>query len=487
MKNEKAITNKYIIIVTYVFFLIPFVTEFIIPYILNGSQLLIRYEFPGQNQIYFKTFEDDMSYYLKLAFFYSVVFVIILTFFFYLIIRKKKINYNIQNYKSQKNIYPYLIIFLILEALYVQTYIFNQNIFFQIFEAIKYVLTFYFILLTVKEIQNKNFIIIAYVLLFIFFFSLFLLIFIHSKSSIFEYIICNYLLIFYLIALKVDRNKIIVLIMITIISIILTSLIKENIRSKHFSNYSIQSDNTIFKNLSAMENYYNNKPILKNFNTSEIRNEKIKNNIQEGYLNKIPFLEHKKFRSLHNIYQRLNKLSELAWIIGIHLDNELINRISNGRFSKKNLLLGETYRPLISKIIPRFLYQNKPKENYGNIYGHDYYLMTEFDKTTSQNLHVLIESYMNFSFYGILLLSIFIGFLFFIIMNIVLKTKSELNKFLFISPIILFGFSMESNFSLSFSGIIFIYLIMFIFMNDSFKKKIKSIFIMPLRKIVFPS
>lgn len=488
MVNTKYNTNKYIIWVSFIFFLIPFVIEFIVPYILNGNSLVFRYQFPGQKIIFFRTFNETiLSNYLKLALFYSVIFITVLIFYFYLVIKRKEINYKIKNIKNKEKISYILFLFLIIEILFFQTYFFNQNIFFQLLEAAKYILLFYFIFIILKRVNETRFPIFEFLLLFIFFITLGFMIFSNKKSSIFELYLISYLIIFYMIILRLDRNKKIFIIFLIIISLIIVNFIKENSRTKNFIKIADPYKNSYFKNYSAMTAYYdkkNNNPSMK---IDLISDEKIRLNIIEGHINKIKFLEHKNFRIIHQIYQRTIKITEFAWVITIHKNNELLNEISNNSVARKSFLLGETYKPFFTKIIPRYFYKNKPIENYANIYGRNYYLMNEYDKSTAQNLHILIEAYINYSFYGVLLLSIFIGSFIFIIFNIVLKTKTELNKILVLSPIILFSLSMESNLSLSFSGVIFIYLLLYMFINNSFKKRIKSIFIVPLCKIIFPS
>lgn len=488
MTYTKKNTNKYYIWVSFIFFLLPFIIEFIVPYILNGNSLILRYELPVQKLIFFRTFKETiLSNYLKLALFYSIIFITILIFYFYLVIKRKEINYKIQNYINKKKISNILFLFFIIEVLFFQTYFFNQNIFFQLLEAARYILTFYFIFIIVKRVNETKFPVFEFMLLLIFFITLILMIFSNQRSSIFDLYLISYLIIFYAVILRSNRNKLIFFIFFLIAVLLINNFIKENIRTRGFSKIIKPNEEYFLKNYSAMTEYYKKKTDNPAFIINFIDDPIIKKNIKEGYINKIKFLDHENFRIINHIYQRTIKITEFAWVIALHENNESFDKISTNSVAKKNFLLGETYKPFFTKIIPRYFYKNKPKENYANIYGRNYYLMNQDDKTTAQNLHILIEAYINYSFYGVLLIAIFIGSFIFIIFNIVLKTKTELNKILVISPIILFSLSMESNLSLSFSGVIFIYLLLYIFINNSFKKKIKSIFIVPLCKIIFPS
>jgi hypothetical protein len=380
-----------------------------------------------------------------------------------------------------------LFLFLTLKILFFQTYFFNQNIFFQPLEAIKYILLFYFMFIIIKKINQTKFPIFEFMLIFIFFITLGFMVFSNEQSSIYIFYLISYLLIFYSIILRLDGSKKIFIILSIIISLATLNFIKENIRTKNFINLvDSHKESYFFSNYFAMIEYFNKKIINPGYITDSIDNEKIKLNIAQGYINKVKFLDHENFRMIHYIYQRTIKITEFAWVIALHKDNELLSKISNNSVARKSFLLGQTYKPFLTKIIPRYFYKNKPRENYANIYGRNYYFNHENDKTTAHNLHVLIEAYINYSFYGVLLLSIFIGSFIFIIFYIILKTKNELNKILIVSPVILFSLG-DSNLSSSFSGIIFIYILMYILINNSFKKRFKSILIVPLCKIIFPS
>ena len=84
-----------------------------------------------------------------------------------------------------------------------------------------------------------------------------------------------------------------------------------------------------------------------------------------------------------------------------------------------NYLNGKSYSSIPYKIIPRFIYKNKPSEEWGNYFGKFYQIINSDDFITSWNYPILSEFYTNYSYKGIILgmfiLGVFIKFLVFII------------------------------------------------------------------------
>jgi hypothetical protein len=74
--------------------------------------------------------------------------------------------------------------------------------------------------------------------------------------------------------------------------------------------------------------------------------------------------------------------------------------------------LGETYIPILTKFIPRAIWDDKPKENLGNTWARDYSYLGVDDYTTSYNLPWLPEMYMNFGLIGVILISLMIGIIY---------------------------------------------------------------------------
>ncbi len=73
---------------------------------------------------------------------------------------------------------------------------------------------------------------------------------------------------------------------------------------------------------------------------------------------------------------------------------------------------GETYKILISKVIPRLFWKNKPNDNLANRIGREYEILHPDDTSTSWNLPIINEAYINFGTFGsigiMLILGIFV-------------------------------------------------------------------------------
>jgi len=98
-------------------------------------------------------------------------------------------------------------------------------------------------------------------------------------------------------------------------------------------------------------------------------------------------------------YDRLNILQPTAAII------EDTPRIQPFQY-------GETYLPILTKWIPRFLWAEKPLENLGNRWAQRYGYLGLFDTWTAFNLSWLGEMYMNFGLAGVILISMVLGVVF---------------------------------------------------------------------------
>jgi hypothetical protein len=64
---------------------------------------------------------------------------------------------------------------------------------------------------------------------------------------------------------------------------------------------------------------------------------------------------------------------------------------------------GETYKPLLTKPVPRVMFPEKPEEATGQDFGHRYNLLRPSDTDTSYNMPQLIELYSNFGAPGTIL------------------------------------------------------------------------------------
>ena len=113
---------------------------------------------------------------------------------------------------------------------------------------------------------------------------------------------------------------------------------------------------------------------------------------------------------------------------------------------------GESYE-IFSKLIPRFLWPDKPTEDMGQKFGHTYFILHYSNKNTSMNTPILAEMYMNFGKVGIIIGMIILGLIYIFLNNYFNSNKiSTMGKVYSIA--IIFPFiSHESNFSLVFGNV----------------------------------
>jgi hypothetical protein len=112
---------------------------------------------------------------------------------------------------------------------------------------------------------------------------------------------------------------------------------------------------------------------------------------------------------------------------------------------------GESYK-ILSKLIPRVLWPNKPKEDMGTQFGVAYGIIDVFSNT-SMNTPILAEMYMNFGFYGVFFGMIIFGILYSFLNqyfnNIRISNIGKVYAIAIIFPFVVH----ESNFTLVFGNI----------------------------------
>ena len=64
---------------------------------------------------------------------------------------------------------------------------------------------------------------------------------------------------------------------------------------------------------------------------------------------------------------------------------------------------GASYRPLLTAIVPRLVWRDKPEVHFGQVFGHRYRIIWPSDRITSSNVSWLIEMYANFGIVGVIL------------------------------------------------------------------------------------
>ncbi len=123
-------------------------------------------------------------------------------------------------------------------------------------------------------------------------------------------------------------------------------------------------------------------------------------------------------------------------------------------------LNGSTYRILLTRLIPRIFWKDKPSDELGNSLGKYYSVLTQNDFGTSWNMPVINESYSNFGLKGVIVIMFLLGaisrylsFNFFI-------SKTYNVEFIISFTLILPLWYMESHLSQLIGGIIQQYLLL---------------------------
>ena len=143
-------------------------------------------------------------------------------------------------------------------------------------------------------------------------------------------------------------------------------------------------------------------------------------------------------------------LSDAIYVDNIFLRYNLVRQLNNYViiFDKKSIrkLNGNTYKILFSKYIPRKIYDEKPIENLGHYIPKKYGLM-ELWETSSMPVNIFSEAYINFGFFGLIILP-FLIFLIFLPYFILLKIL-KINKSINILVLLIFVLNFQSNLSLT--------------------------------------
>jgi hypothetical protein len=114
---------------------------------------------------------------------------------------------------------------------------------------------------------------------------------------------------------------------------------------------------------------------------------------------------------------------------------------------------GQTYLPLLTKFIPRFIWPNKPAETIANQFGRRYGYLSSTDSSTALNLPWLVEAYANFGDFGMFLFMPLIGTFLAFLDQKFNRHDTNFLEFL-IGATVLFRLPLqESNFSLMVGGI----------------------------------
>jgi len=168
-------------------------------------------------------------------------------------------------------------------------------------------------------------------------------------------------------------------------------------------------------------------------------------------------IEYHTYSAINQGLERLLKMNYLA------SDISSLKYKPMGNFQNK-FLKGESYKLLKTKFIPRFIYPDKPSEEWGQKYAKEFHYLPKYDDTTSINLNSINESYINFGFYGAPIYPISVFIVLLIIFCSLRFAHSEFKILILLSIPIFIINSMEDNVSGWFGGIIS-YLIIILLIN----------------------
>ena len=113
-----------------------------------------------------------------------------------------------------------------------------------------------------------------------------------------------------------------------------------------------------------------------------------------------------------------------------------------------------TYTSLVGSFVPRMLWPNKPTKEIGQAFGHRYSYLYYTNLTTSINMPFLVEFYANFGIIGVLIGMGIVGIIYRVLDELINDPEQDLLASL-IGVIVLVPLLMlESDFSLTFGGLI---------------------------------
>ena len=143
---------------------------------------------------------------------------------------------------------------------------------------------------------------------------------------------------------------------------------------------------------------------------------------------------------------RINRLGELAYAIRVTPETILY-------------LNGTTYFPLLFKPIPRFLWADKPVDNSGQLYGHRYGRLDPTDKTTSANIGVVIEAWINGGWLVVVLSSLAFGILIYFAWRFLIGESTSTGNVLLAMVFLVSAVGTESSMNLVMGGMLYTMLI----------------------------
>jgi len=113
---------------------------------------------------------------------------------------------------------------------------------------------------------------------------------------------------------------------------------------------------------------------------------------------------------------------------------------------------GYSYSTLVTSLLPRMIFPDKPVKNVGQEFGHRYSFLTAEDLSTSYNLPLLLEMYVNFGELGVWLGMFILGLIFRFLYSLLNHPKAGEGGILISTVIFVNLLNVESDFSLVFGS-----------------------------------
>lgn len=141
------------------------------------------------------------------------------------------------------------------------------------------------------------------------------------------------------------------------------------------------------------------------------------------------------------VLNRINRLGDLAYVI------ELTP-------ASVPYAYGVTYAPLVGKVIPRLIWRESPREVAGQWYGHRYRFIDPLDTTSSDNVPMVTEGWVNDGWVGVLLSAAFVGFALRMIWTYWIGDSQAPGNVFLGMAVVGTAVGMESNLSLVMGGVL---------------------------------
>ncbi len=149
------------------------------------------------------------------------------------------------------------------------------------------------------------------------------------------------------------------------------------------------------------------------------------------------------------VVTRFNRLSDLAYVVQTTPASVPYAR-------------GVTYAPLVSKLVPRLVWPNKPRENAAQFYGHRYGYLDPPDTTHTVPLPMVTEGWVNAGWAGVVLSAVFFGLVLRVIWTYWIGAGGAPGNVLIGMAVLWTAVNGESNLSLVVGGMLYALLVYWI-------------------------